>query len=103
MRCHTRLYRLEAVTYQSPKPGYCYASVAILGLNLETRFLVCESESNMAEGGNVPELGGYDYEFTSKVPDYWECLVCQLTLKYPVQIEECGHRLCKICIESLLR
>ena len=72
---------------------------------LETRFPVCENESNisMAEGGDVPELGGYDYEFTSKVPDYWECLVCQLTLKYPVQIEECGHRLCKICIESLLR
>ena len=74
-------------------------------LILETRFPVCESESNitMAEGGNVPELGGYDYEFTSKVPDYWECLVCHLTLKDPVQIEKCGHRLCSICMESLFR
>ena len=57
----------------------------------------------MAEGGNVPELGGYDYEFTSNVPDYWECLVCHLTLKDPVQIEKCGHRLCNICMESLFR
>ncbi|XP_078350497.1 TNF receptor-associated factor 3-like [Oculina patagonica] len=57
----------------------------------------------MAEGGNVPELGGYDYEFTSLVPDYWECLVCQLTMKDPVQIVGCGHRLCNICMESLLR
>ena len=66
---------------------------------------VCESESNisMAEGGNEPELGGYDYEFTSNVPDYWECLVCHLTLKDPVQIEKCGHRLCNICMESLFR
>ncbi|KAL9960688.1 hypothetical protein ACROYT_G034174 [Oculina patagonica] len=57
----------------------------------------------MAEGGNVPELGGYDYEFTSRVPDDLECLVCHLTLKDPVQIVECGHRLCNICMESLLR
>jgi len=57
----------------------------------------------MAEGGNIPELGGYAYEFTSNVPECWECLVCQLTLKDPVQIEKCGHRLCNICMESLLR
>ena len=57
----------------------------------------------MATGGNVPELGGYDYEFTSKVAEDWECLVCHLPLKYPVQIVGCGHRLCNICMESLLR
>ncbi|XP_078350399.1 TNF receptor-associated factor 6-A-like [Oculina patagonica] len=57
----------------------------------------------MAEGGNVPELGGYDYEFTSRVPDDWECLVCHLTMKDPVQIVGCGHRLCNICMESLFR
>ena len=37
----------------------------------------------MAEGENVPELGGYDYEFTEEVPKDWECLVCHLTLKDP--------------------
>lgn len=57
----------------------------------------------MAAGGNIPELGGYDFEFTSKVPEYWECLVCHLTMKDPVQIVGCGHRLCNICMESLLR
>ena len=57
----------------------------------------------MAEGGSVPELGGYDYEFTSRVPEDLECLVCHLTMKDPVQIVGCGHRLCSICMESLLR
>ena len=92
------------------KPGCCYTCqtqfpVAILGIILKTRFPVCISERSisMAEGGNVPELGGYDYEFTSNVPDYWECLVCHLTLKDPVQIEKCGHRLCSICMECLFR
>ena len=70
-----------------------------------TQLPVCESESNisMAEGRNEPELGEYDYEFTCNVPDYWECLVCHLALKDPVQIEKCGHRLCSICMESLFR
>ncbi|XP_078350442.1 TNF receptor-associated factor 4-like [Oculina patagonica] len=57
----------------------------------------------MAAGGNVPELGGYDYDFTSRVPEDLECLVCHLTMKDPVQIVGCGHRLCNICMESLLR
>ncbi|XP_068730464.1 TNF receptor-associated factor 4-like [Montipora capricornis] len=52
---------------------------------------------------NVPELGGYDYEFLSNVPEDWECLVCHLTMKDPVQIVGCGHRVCNICMESLLR
>ena len=57
----------------------------------------------MAEGGDVLELGGYEYEFTIKVPEYWKCPLCHLTLKDPVQIVGCGHRLCKICMESLFR
>ena len=59
--------------------------------------------TKMAAGGNTPELGGYDYEFTSRVPEDLECLVCHLTMKDPVQIVGCGHRLCNICMESLLR
>ncbi|CAH3040164.1 unnamed protein product, partial [Pocillopora meandrina] len=57
----------------------------------------------MAARQNVPELGGYDYEFTVKVPDNCDCLVCHLPMKDPVQIVGCGHRLCNICMESLLR
>ena len=62
-----------------------------------------ETQITMAAGQNIPELGGYDFEFTSVVPDDFECPVCQLTMKDPIQIGGCGHRLCKICLESLLR
>ena len=56
----------------------------------------------MAAGG-VPQLGGYEYESVGEIPDDWECLVCQLPLKDPVQIEKCGHRLCEICVGTILR
>ena len=71
--------------------------------NIASRFTRKAKVIKMATGGNGPELGGYDYEFTSRVPEDWECPVCCLTLKDPVQIVGCGHRLCNICIESLLR
>ena len=41
----------------------------------------------MEAGQNVPQLGRYVYaEFTGKVPDDYECLVCHLPMKDPVQI-----------------
>ena len=56
----------------------------------------------MEAGQNVPQLGRYDYaEFTGKVPDDYECLVCHLPMKYPVQIVQCGHKFCSIGKESL--
>ena len=71
--------------------------------NITSHFTQKSKVIKMATGGNVPKLGGYDYEFTSEVPEDWECLVCHLTLKDPVQIVGCGHRLCNICMKSLLR
>ena len=68
--------------------------------NIASRFARKAKVIKMAAGGNVPELGGYDYEFTSKDPDDWVCPVCCLTLKDPVQIVGCGHRLYNICMES---
>ena len=68
-----------------------------------SNFMPVDSETNMAASQTVPELGGYDYEFTVTVPDRCECLVCHLPMKDPVQIVGCGHRLCNICMESLLR
>ena len=56
----------------------------------------------MATRGNVPELGGHDYEFVNEVPGDLQCLVCRYTLKDAMQTD-CGHRLCSICLESLLR
>ena len=57
----------------------------------------------MAASQNILELGGYDFEFTSVVTDYFKCPVCRLTVKDPMQIGGCGHRLCNICLGSLLR
>ena len=57
----------------------------------------------MAAEQNIPELGGYDFVFISAVPDDFVCPVCKLTMKDPMQIVGCGHRLCNICLESLLR
>lgn len=71
--------------------------------SITSRFTQKAKAIKMATGGKVPELGGYDYEFASNVPEDLVCLVCKLTLKEPVQIVECGHRLCSICKESLLR
>ena len=68
-----------------------------------SNFTTVDCETNMAASQTVPELGGYDYEFTVTVPDRCECLVCHLPMKDPVQIVGCGHRLCNICMESLLR
>ena len=57
----------------------------------------------MMAAGGVPLLGGYDYDFIDELPNDWDCLVCQLPLKDPVQIEKCGHRLCEICAATILR
>ena len=62
---------------------------------------VFKEKLNMAAGQNVPQLGGYDYEFTGKVPEDYECLVCHLPMKDPVQIVQCGHKFCSIGKESL--
>ena len=71
--------------------------------SITSRFAQKAKVIKMTTGAYVPELGGYDYEFTSKVPEDWECLVCHLPLKDPVQMVGCGHRLCNICMKSLLR
>ena len=57
----------------------------------------------MAASGGVPQLGGYEYEFLSPVPDKWMCPVCQLPLNDPVQVVGCGHRLCRICMDEVMR
>ena len=33
----------------------------------------------------------------------YQCPVCKDVLRYPVQFEECGHRVCSSCFPSLLR
>ena len=57
----------------------------------------------MAASGGVPQLGSYEYEFLSPVPEKWMCLVCQLPLNIPVQVVGCGHILCQICMDEVMR
>lgn len=45
--------------------------------------------------------GGYECDFVNEVPEDLICVVCQLPLKDPLQIADCGHRLCKTCFNQL--
>ena len=45
--------------------------------------------------------GGYECDFVSEVPEDFLCVICQLALKNPVQMADCGHRLCKTCFNQL--
>ena len=45
--------------------------------------------------------GGYECDFVNEVPEDLVCVVCQLALKDPLQIADCGHRLCKTCFNQL--
>ena len=42
-----------------------------------------------------------DANFLGEVADIYRCIVCHLVLKEPVLFVECGHRLCKSCLQSL--
>ncbi|XP_028418593.1 TNF receptor-associated factor 2-like [Dendronephthya gigantea] len=33
----------------------------------------------------------------------WECAICLEVLKDPVQIRDCGHQFCELCIEDILK
>ena len=45
--------------------------------------------------------GGYECNILNEVPEDFICVVCHLALKDPVQMAECGHRLCRSCFEQL--
>ena len=44
---------------------------------------------------------GYDCDFVSDVPEELICVACHLVLREPVQLGECGHRLCKACANQI--
>lgn len=43
--------------------------------------------------------GGYDVECLEAVPPSWECSICALVLREPIQTE-CGHRYCRNCLKE---
>ena len=49
----------------------------------------------------MEEQYGFDATFILDVPDYLKCTVCQLVLREPIQIMDCGHRFCQPCFERI--
>ena len=43
---------------------------------------------------------GYDVELLNAVDRKYECQICLLILRDPVQLSECGHRFCKSCMNN---
>lgn len=57
----------------------------------------------MTDIDNSPQIGGYDADFVNGLPSEYECPICQLAFKDPVQLEECGHRFCQSCLNEIKR
>ena len=49
--------------------------------------------------GKMAENGGYDVECTRKLSAEYECGICLLILRQPVQTL-CGHRFCRGCLDA---
>ncbi|XP_029188154.1 TNF receptor-associated factor 4-like isoform X1 [Acropora muricata] len=48
-------------------------------------------------------MPGYDAQFTSPLDKAFECPVCLIALRDPMQITPCGHRVCNTCLQPILR
>ena len=44
--------------------------------------------------------GGYDVELSETMLSKYQCPICMLILRQPVQTL-CGHRFCQICLNNL--
>lgn len=60
-----------------------------------------ESLSSLDQSDDVLEQG-YDEYFDPPAPDSYECPICLLVLRKPMQTE-CGHRFCRGCILKAVR
>ena len=43
--------------------------------------------------------GGFDVKCVEKVPSRFECGICMLIMREPVQTS-CGHRFCRVCLKD---
>ena len=55
------------------------------------------SEGNVNNAENVERIFGYDEVFDPPVSTDYECPICIMVLRNPVQTP-CGHRFCAACI-----
>lgn len=44
---------------------------------------------------------GFDCDFIQQVPEELTCSVCHFTINDPIQLEGCGHLMCKLCFNQL--
>ena len=71
-----------------------------MNLQHPTSNVIQELKENMADSIDRG-VGGYDYEFTAPLPSEYECPICHLAFREPVQLEECGHRFCQSCLTEM--
>lgn len=48
-------------------------------------------------------MPGYEVKFTGPLDKAFECPICLIALRDPVQITPCGHRMCNTCLKPILR
>ena len=56
----------------------------------------------MASGHDTGPFGGYDATFVKPLDKEFECPVCLLAMRDPVQTP-CGHEFCKSCFSQVAR
>ncbi|XP_063847110.1 TNF receptor-associated factor 6-like [Scylla paramamosain] len=59
------------------------------------------NDGHLGESVVLPRTQGYDYEFVPTLDPKYECPICLLALRAPLQTA-CGHRFCKDCIYNSL-
>lgn len=59
------------------------------------------TDGPLGESVVLPRAQGYDYEFVPTLDPKYECPICLLALRAPLQTA-CGHRFCKDCIYNSL-
>ena len=75
------------------------------GIELLLRSVVdskAQSRGRMASGRVAGAVGGYDVTFVQLLHPDFECPVCLLAMRDPVQTP-CGHAFCKSCFNQVAR
>ena len=47
------------------------------------------------------QAGGYDLSFIDDVAEQFICGICQMVLKDPVLLVDCGHTFCSSCFQQI--
>ena len=80
--------------------GVRYSVYLVLNTKSLLEISVCLASARMAVDR---DSGGFEAEFVQPLPLEYECPICQLAFRDPVQIEECGHRFCSSCLNELIK